>query len=60
MKQKKINSGNKIFVYGNGGSLADSMHFVGELVSTYKKKKKKITSFYKSIYKYCIFNCMVK
>ena len=42
---KKIDSGNKIFVYGNGGSLADSMHFVGELVSTYKKKKKKSLHF---------------
>ena len=35
VKKKK-----KIFVYGNGGSFADSSHFVGELTATYKKKRK--------------------
>lgn len=44
--EKKINSGNKIFVYGNGGSFADSAHFVGELVATYKKKNRKGLPFY--------------
>ena len=43
--EKKINSGNKIFVYGNGGSFADSAHFVGELVATYKKKIGKVYLF---------------
>ncbi len=44
--EKKIRSGNKIFVYGNGGSFADSAHFVGELVATYKKKNRKGLPFY--------------
>jgi len=35
-----IKSKKKIFVYGNGGSFADSSHFVGELTATYKKKRK--------------------
>ena len=42
---KKINNKKKIYVYGNGGSLADSMHFVGELISTYKKKNRKSLPF---------------
>jgi len=37
---KKIKNKNKIFVYGNGGSYADSSHFVGELTATYKKKRR--------------------
>ena len=37
---KKIKNKKKIFVYGNGGSYADSSHFVGELTATYKKKRK--------------------
>ena len=37
---KKIRSKKKIFVYGNGGSYADSSHFVGELTATYKKERK--------------------
>jgi len=36
---KKIKNKKKIFVYGNGGSYADSSHFVGELTATYKKKR---------------------
>ena len=36
----KIKNKKKIFVYGNGGSYADSSHFVGELTATYKKKRK--------------------
>jgi len=35
-----IKSKKKIFVYGNGGSFADSSHFVGELTATYNKKRK--------------------
>jgi phosphoheptose isomerase len=30
----------KIFVFGNGGSFADSSHFVGELTATFTKKRK--------------------
>ena len=40
VKKKK-----KIFVYGNGGSFADSSHFVGELTATYKKKRKPLPFF---------------
>ena len=35
----------KIFVYGNGGSFADSSHFVGELIATYRKKKRRALPF---------------
>ena len=38
---KKFKSKKKIYVYGNGGSYADSSHFVGELTSTYLKKNRK-------------------
>ena len=41
-----INKGKKIFVYGNGGSYADSSHFVGELTATYKKKENLYRFFY--------------
>lgn len=37
----KIKSKKNIFVYGNGGSYADSSHFVGELTATYLKKNRK-------------------
>jgi len=40
-----IKSGKKIFVYGNGGSYADSSHFVGELTATYKKKRRSLPFF---------------
>ena len=40
-----INRKKKIFVYGNGGSFADSSHFVGELTATYKKKRKPLPFF---------------
>ena len=39
--KKKIKNKNKIFVFGNGGSFADGSHFVGELISTYKIKRRK-------------------
>ncbi len=40
-----IKKGKKVFVYGNGGSFADSSHFVGELTATYKKKRKPLPFF---------------
>ena len=43
---KKIKSNKKIYVYGNGGSYADSAHFVSELTATYKKKNRKGLPFY--------------
>ena len=43
---KKIKSKNNIFVYGNGGSFADSSHFVGELTATYLKKDRKPLPFF--------------
>ena len=41
----KINSNRNIFVFGNGGSFADSAHFVGELTATYMKKRKALPFF---------------
>ncbi len=40
-----IKNRKKIFVYGNGGSFADSSHFVGELTATYKKKRNPLPFF---------------
>ena len=46
-KIKSVDSANKLIViFGNGGSAADSQHFAGELMCTYKNKKRKP---YKSI-----------
>jgi D-sedoheptulose 7-phosphate isomerase len=42
----KIKSKKNIFVYGNGGSYADSSHFVGELTSTYLRKNRKALPFF--------------
>jgi D-sedoheptulose 7-phosphate isomerase len=44
--EKKIKLGKKVFVYGNGGSFADSSHFVGELTATYKRKNRKGLPFF--------------
>ena len=41
-----IKKKNKIYVYGNGGSFADSSHFVGELTATYENRKRKPLPFY--------------
>ena len=41
----KINSNRNVFVFGNGGSFADSAHFVGELTATYVKKRKALPFF---------------
>jgi D-sedoheptulose 7-phosphate isomerase len=35
-----INKGNKIIVCGNGGSAAQSQHFVAELVGKYKRERR--------------------
>ncbi len=43
---KKIKSKKNIYVYGNGGSYADSSHFVGELTATYLKKNRKGLPFF--------------
>ena len=56
---KKIKNKKKIFVYGNGGSYADSSHFVGELTATYKKKKSTFT-FYLIRIEYGFCFCMGK
>ena len=42
----KIKEKKNIFVYGNGGSFADSSHFVGELTATYLKKNRKPLPFF--------------
>lgn len=36
-----LNNDNKILVAGNGGSNSDAEHFVGELVCTFNKKKRR-------------------
>lgn len=36
---KTLKNGNKIIVAGNGGSLADATHFVGELTGRFKKNR---------------------
>ena len=43
--KKKIQSKNKIYVYGNGGSFADASHFVGELTATYSSKRRRSLPF---------------
>ena len=43
--KEKIRKNKKVFVYGNGGSFADSSHFVGELIATYRKKKRRALPF---------------
>ena len=35
-----INNGGKIFCMGNGGSAAESQHFVAELVGRYKRERR--------------------
>ncbi len=40
----KINSGNKLVVFGNGGSAADSQHFAAELAGRFKRKRKGIAA----------------
>ena len=37
---EKINTGNKLVVFGNGGSAADSQHFAAELAGRFKRKRK--------------------
>ena len=43
--KEKIRKNKKVFVYGNGGSFADSSHFVGELIATYRNKKRRALPF---------------
>lgn len=35
-----INAGGRVFLFGNGGSAADSQHIAAELVGRYQKKRK--------------------
>ncbi|MFH1478355.1 MAG: D-sedoheptulose 7-phosphate isomerase [Candidatus Omnitrophota bacterium] len=37
-----VRSGNKIIVFGNGGSASDSLHMAAELVGRFKKERKAI------------------
>ena len=39
-----LNDGKKLIVCGNGGSAADSQHFVAELVSKFKKVRKPLSA----------------
>lgn len=40
-----IKNGNKILLFGNGGSAADAQHIAAELVGRYKKERKGIPAF---------------
>lgn len=37
-------NGNKLLIFGNGGSAADSQHFATELVSRFKKERKALNA----------------
>ena len=39
---KTLKKGNKIILFGNGGSASDAQHIAAELVVKYKKKRKSI------------------
>lgn len=39
---RSLDAGGKIIVFGNGGSAADSQHFVAELVGRFRKERKAI------------------
>ena len=36
---KRLNAGGKIITFGNGGSAADAMHFVGEMVGRFRRER---------------------
>jgi len=40
--KKKIKSGGKLVIFGNGGSAADSQHMAAELIGHFKKKRNPI------------------
>jgi D-sedoheptulose 7-phosphate isomerase len=44
MMRQGINHGNKIIVFGNGGSAADSQHFAAELIGRFKLERKSLNS----------------
>jgi D-sedoheptulose 7-phosphate isomerase len=37
---KALDAGNKVILFGNGGSAADSQHIAGELVSKFRRERK--------------------
>ena len=41
---KAVNKKNKILIFGNGGSAADSQHFAAELMVKFEKKRKPISA----------------
>ena len=48
------NKDGKVMVCGNGGSAADSLHIVGELVKSFKKKRPLYNDFIENISSICI------
>ncbi len=42
--KKTINSGNKILIFGNGGSAAQAQHFVAELVCKFEKNRRALAA----------------
>ena len=43
---KTLKKGNKIILFGNGGSASDAQHIAAELVVKYKKRRKSIPAIY--------------
>jgi len=41
---KSLNNGNKLLVFGNGGSAADSQHIAAELVGRFKKERRPLAA----------------
>ncbi|MFA5038751.1 MAG: D-sedoheptulose 7-phosphate isomerase [Candidatus Omnitrophota bacterium] len=44
MMLSALNAGNKILIFGNGGSAADSQHFAAELVSRFQKERRALAA----------------
>ncbi len=41
---KSISCGNKVLIFGNGGSAADSQHFAAEIVGRYKRERRALAA----------------
>jgi len=41
---KAYNNGNKVVIFGNGGSAADSQHFAAELIGRFKLERKSLSA----------------
>ena len=41
---KKLDSGGRVYTFGNGGSAADAQHFAGELVGRYLRERRPLAA----------------